>query len=175
MKRYVPFSGKKLIQRYELPSYERNGWEAREVAGRDCVLVAFDQTKTSVTLASGLPVTGLSEAIYKGEPGPGIRDTVLVGFMKDSHCVSLVDAVQIDGKRVTAKTWAIRSEMLRLLHLGFDQERAVVFPLSRQWKKGLIRAFDSVVSEGGAGLLLRHPVKPDEVLCLEATDATASP
>lgn len=175
MQRYVPFSGKKLIQRRELPSYERRGWEAREIAGRDCVFVSFEQTRTSVSLISGLPVASLSSPMYRGEPGPGIRDTVLVGFVKSESCVVLVDAVQIGGKRVTAKLWPDRAEMLRLLHLGFDEEMASLYPLSRIWTTGLVRAFDNVVSVGGAGLLLRHTAKPDDVLCLmEATHDSTS-
>lgn len=166
--------GKKIIQRYELPGYERAGWEAREIAGKDCVLVAFDQTKTTVTLTSGLPVLGLRESMYEGSPGPGIRDTVLLGFVRNTGCVVLVDAIQIDGKRITSKPWPVRSEMLRLLRLGFDAERQAVYEISRIWRRGLMRAFDAVVKEGGEGLLLKHSARSDEILCLKEYDATTT-
>lgn len=164
MARRLPFKTRK-IQRREIPAYERNGYIAQEMSSYDLVFVLFHQTKTAVEYPNGLPVVDLDDEVYQGEPGPGIRDTVVLGFARGKSAIVLVDAVSIDNRSLRAAKWQDRLEALRLLHAGFSERGTRVYPLARSWHRGLLGAYDDVIAGKGAGILLRVPGRAQVVLC----------
>lgn len=173
MAKKAPFKSRK-IHRREIPGYERGGSVAQELTGRDLLLVAFHQTKTEIHTVNGLEVEGLAPELYDGEPGPGVRDTVVVGFARGRSAIVLVDVVTIDGRSMRGKSWKDRMEALRLLCAGFSEDGGRRYQLARTWNRGLLRAFDEVIKGGGAGLLLRVPGKAQAIMCLNEDEQTDS-
>jgi hypothetical protein len=174
MARRLPFKTRQ-IRRHGIPACERNGHIAQEMSSHDLVFVLFHQTKTEVEYPNGLPIVDLGSEIYEGEPGPGVRDTTVLGFLRGKSAIVLVDVVNIDGRSLRATNWESRLEALRLLCAGFSERGNRVYPLARTWRRGLMRAYDEVVAEKGAGLLFRMAGRAQVVLCTDENREIDSP
>lgn len=153
-----------MLNRYELPSYERKGAVAHELFDPNIVLVKFSQTKTIIESSAGLPVMSLHSDVYKTIPRAGIKDTIVVGSV-GGDAIWLLDVVSIEGNSVKGKSWRERLELLKNLCDGFSTKGVKVFPRAKVWNRGLMKAHKSVMDRGGAGLLVRLPAKTKAFIC----------
>lgn len=156
------FFSMKEITRRELPAYERHGVIAQEVAGPELLFIIMHQTRTDLETAGEMAAEvpqGLREA------RSGVSDTVLVGSVSGAGTAPLVDILMLERKSHRGKPWKERLKTLCSLHSRLPEDVQAKYPLAREWNRGLLRAFDEVVGDGGLGLLLRVDGKAQAVLC----------
>lgn len=164
MKFSRPFAVK-AIKRRELPSHERAGCLAQEMAGSDLLFVTFHTSRTDVQLISGLPAPGASQELFECQAGLG--DTVALGSLQEPERVILLDVLMIEKKSQRKLGWMARMEALAQLWERLSVQARERYPLARRWTRALLRAFDEVQDQGGAGLLLRQSGKPGAIQCTE--------
>ena len=153
-----------IIDRQELPAYERKGAVAQELFDRDIVVVKFSQTKTTVESGSGLPLMDLHKDIYKTVPRSGIKDTTVVGSV-EGNTVWLLDVIVVEGTNVKGKSWRERLEILKVLCDGFSTEGVKRFPRAKIWDRGLMRVHSEIKEKNGAGLFVRLPESVKAFVC----------
>jgi hypothetical protein len=160
MKIVEPFKTKKITRR-ELPSYERKGCLAQELAEEELAFAIFHSSSTDIERLSGLPVMANKELL---QCRVGIEDTVVVGGLRDGKMI-LNDLLMLEQRAQRKFPWKQRLEILQMAWKRFPEDVQVLFPIARTWGRGLLKAFDDVQKGGGAGLLLRVPGEAEAIQC----------
>ena len=158
--------GFETIGRRELPACERRGAVAAEVVGHPVVVVCHEAAVDIETLY-GVPV-GVSADLRN--TSFGLSNTVLFASYNPDYrhgdVVPLLDVYMADKVSLKKKKLIERYKVLRRLVEHMTDEAKIRFPMSREWRTGLLRAYDEC-SEIGGGLWLRVPGNPRGVLCME--------
>ena len=164
-----PFSKAKDITRHEIPSYERKGCIAQQMANDSLVFVIFHQTRTDFEYENELPVGELGEPIKNCVSG--IWDCTAVGYVINKSKVSLVDILVVNNKSVRALSWKDRFSLLRDLYDTMVPDvKKKHFEIARQYERSLMKMFDKEISAGSCGLLLRMPGKHKVYMCRKEED-----
>jgi len=149
------------VERSVLPSLERKGAVAQELPG-EFVTVTFHMTSIDVEYLTGLPAT-MNEELTNLRSG--MSDTVFLGSRRTRDEVFLIDIWMLEQRSQRGRPWRERLDLLQGLWNRFDLDIGELYPLARMRHRGLLGAFDKVVNDGGLGLFVRLPGKPNGLLC----------
>lgn len=164
--------------RAELPAAEAAGYVAEEKIDGEwaCVTTDADGKIASVVgrygaVKSGSEIAGLE--LVRANP-----NSIYIGELEASTEAATAIYRAIGYRRV----WLHPVPGLGAAQAFWDATTRARLPLIRRWQSGLQAAYDAVISEGGEGLMLKHPdgawmkckhtVTTDLILCRETRTAT---
>lgn len=139
------------IGRRELPAWERKRAQAQVVIGPEILVITLHQARVDLETAAGVPAD-VPQALRKVEAG--VSDTVLLGSHQGGS-VALLDVLMVERRSYRGKSWKDRLAVLSKLYDRMPSRFKASYRLAEIKRRGLMKAFDEVESQGGAGLLLR--------------------
>jgi len=149
------------IVRGQLPGFERRGCIAQEVYG-ELVTVTLHTTCVDVEHLNGVAAEVPED---KRKLHPGVSDTILLGSVQNEGRVHLLDILMHSQHSCRGYGWKYRLELLSDLYSQLSDDFCEQYCLAVVHERALMRVFDRVVEDGGAGLLVRTSGYAIGVLC----------